>query len=148
MGCHALLQGSSPPRDRTRVSYISYAGRQFSTTSAPGKPHSRMSSFSNDSQVSLPPSIHIFVYPLLLRMAWTYLFTSGKDIGDMGSISGSGRSPGEEHGNPLQCSCLENSMDRGAWQTTVHGVAEPDTTELLTHTHTRGLRVAHTSGKW
>ena len=67
---------------------------------------------------------------------------------DTGSIPQLGESPGEEHGNPLQCSCLENSMDRGAWQTTVHGVAEPDTTELLTHTHTRGLRVAHTSGKW
>ena len=132
MGCHALLQGSSPPRDRTRVSYISYAGRQFSTTSAPGKPHSRMSSFSNDSQVSLPPSIHIFVYPLLLRMAWTYLFTSGKDIGDMGSIPGSGRSVGGGNGNPLQYSCLGNLTDRGAWWATVHGVAkELDMTECL-----------------
>ena len=40
-----------------------------------------------------------------------------------GLISGSGRSPGGGHGNPLQYSCLENSMDRGAWQATVHGVA-------------------------
>ena len=38
-------------------------------------------------------------------------------------IPGSGRSPGEGNGNPLQYSCLENSMDRGAWRTTVHGVA-------------------------
>ena len=43
------------------------------------------------------------------------------DIGDSGSISGSGRSPGGGNGNPLHCSCLENSMDRGAWQATVHG---------------------------
>ena len=42
--------------------------------------------------------------------------------GDLGSILGSGRSPGGENGNPLQCSCLESSMDRGAWQATVHGV--------------------------
>ena len=41
-----------------------------------------------------------------------------------GSIPGSGRSPGEGHGNPLQDSCLENSIDRGAWQATVHGVAK------------------------
>ena len=37
------------------------------------------------------------------------------NAGDMGSIRGSGRSPGEGNGNPLQCSCLRNSMDRGAW---------------------------------
>ena len=42
--------------------------------------------------------------------------------GDPGSIPGSGRSPGEENGYPLQYSCLENSMDRGAWQATVPGV--------------------------
>ena len=43
--------------------------------------------------------------------------------GDLGSIPGSGRSPGEGNGNPLQYSCLGNSMDRGAWWATVHGVA-------------------------
>ena len=42
----------------------------------------------------------------------------------MGLIPGLGRSPGEGHGNPLQYSCLENSMDRRAWQATVHGVAK------------------------
>ena len=49
-------------------------------------------------------------------------------VGDVGSVSGSGRSPGEGNGNPLQCSCLENPMDRGAWRATVHGVTESDTT--------------------
>ena len=43
---------------------------------------------------------------------------------DLGSIPGSGRSPGEGNGNPLQYSCLENPMDRGAWWATVHGVAK------------------------
>ena len=43
---------------------------------------------------------------------------------DSGSIPGSGRSPGEGNGNPLQYSCLENPMDRGAWWATVHGVAK------------------------
>ena len=49
-----------------------------------------------------------------------------------GLIPGSGRSPGEGHGNPLQYSCLENPMDREAWQTTVHEVTESWT--QLTHT--------------
>ena len=45
------------------------------------------------------------------------------NAGDAGSILGLGRSPGEGSGNPLQYSCLENPMDRGAWWATVHGVA-------------------------
>ena len=49
------------------------------------------------------------------------------DVRDSGSIPGSGRSPGEEHGNPLQCSCLENFMNRGDWQATIHGVAKSQT---------------------
>ena len=52
--------------------------------------------------------------------------------GDMGSIPGLGRSPGEGNGYPLQYSGLENSMDRGAWQATVHGITEEsDKTERL-----------------
>jgi len=47
------------------------------------------------------------------------------DIRDIGSIPGSGRSPGEGNGNPLQYSCLENPMDQGAY--TVHGVAKSQT---------------------
>ena len=47
--------------------------------------------------------------------------------GDLGSIPGLGRSPGEENGNPLQYSCLENPMDGGAWWATVHGVAKSRT---------------------
>ena len=54
---------------------------------------------------------------------------------DTGSIPGLGRSLGGRHGNPLQYSCLENPMDRGAWQATVHRVAELDTTEVTYHAH-------------
>ena len=48
-------------------------------------------------------------------------------IRDLDLIPGSGRSSGGGHGNPLQCSCLENPMDRGAWQVTVHRVAKSQT---------------------
>ena len=47
---------------------------------------------------------------------------SACDAGDLGSIPGSGRYPGEGNVNPLQYSCLEKSMDKGAWQVTVHGL--------------------------
>ena len=49
------------------------------------------------------------------------------DTRDVGSIPGSGRSPGKGPGNPLQYSCLENPMDRGAWWATVHGVTKSPT---------------------
>ena len=59
---------------------------------------------------------------------------SAYNAGDWGSIPGLGRSPGEGNGNPLQDYCLENPMDRGAWQATVHGVAK-SWTRLSDFTH-------------
>ena len=53
--------------------------------------------------------------------------TNAGDFADMGSILGSGRSPGGGHGNPLQYSCLENPMDRGAWQATIYRVVQSRT---------------------
>ena len=50
-----------------------------------------------------------------------------RNAGDLGSTPRLGRSPGEGNGNPLQHSCLENPMDREAWQATVHGVAKSQT---------------------
>ena len=52
---------------------------------------------------------------------------SARNAGDLGSIPGSGRSPGEGNGNPFQYSCLENPMDGGVWWATVHGVAKSRT---------------------
>ena len=59
---------------------------------------------------------------------------SAGDIGDVASILGSVRSPGEGNGKPLQYSCLENSMNRGAWWATGHGAAKSQT-RLSTHMH-------------
>ena len=59
---------------------------------------------------------------------------SACNAGDLGSNPGSGRSPGEGNGNPLQYSCLENPMDGGAWWATVHGVAK-SRTRLSDFTH-------------
>ena len=63
------------------------------------------------------------------------------DKSDMGSIPGWGRSPGGGHGNPLQHSCLENPMERGAWRATVHGAAKSQTRlKQLTHPQAAGER--------
>ena len=76
------------------------------------------------SDFTLPPAPAIS--PSLLN--WVPLALVAKEsvcnAGDLNLIPGSGRSPGEGHGYPLQYSCLENSMDRGAWQATVHGVGK------------------------
>ena len=75
--------------------------------------------------------IGLYVYP--------YAFPGGSDskesvcnVGDLGSVPGLGRSPGEGHANQLQYSCLQNSMGKGAWWAPVHGIAESNTTEQLT----------------
>ena len=74
------------------------------------------------------------VFQNILSQFGRYDFPGGSDgkmsvynAGDSGSIPGSGRSPGEGHSNPLQHSCLENPMGRGAWRATVHGVTKSRT---------------------
>ena len=60
-----------------------------------------------------------------------------RDLRKAGSIPGSGRSPEGGHGNPLQYSCLENPMDRGAWWARVHRVTESDTIQVTEHSRTQ-----------
>ena len=95
----SFSRGTSQPRDRTRVFHI--VGIRF-TIWATREVHLY-------HEVGFPGS------------------SNGKEsacsAGDLGLIPGLGRSPGEGNGNPLQYSCLENPMDRGAWRVTVHGVA-------------------------
>ena len=71
------------------------------------------------------------VSPEIERFSFEMGFSGSSDgkesacsAGDQGPIPGLGRSPGEGNGNPLQYSCLENSMDGGAWQAAAHGVAK------------------------
>ena len=92
------------------------AGRFFPTESPVGSPESFIHSFNREEVVSHQTVFH-----------WGFPSgTSGKeppasagDARELGSIPGSGRSPGGGHGNPLQYSCLENPMGRGAWRATV-----------------------------
>ena len=80
----------------------------------------------------IPVYIHTCVLP-----RWHRGKSLPASVRDAGSIPGSGRSPAEGNGNPLQYSCLENSMDRGVWRSTVHGVAKSWTQlSACTHTHT------------
>ena len=127
-----------------------FGGRQFSTTRGgenfPGGSDGKVSAYNAGDQGSIPGSerspregngnpLHILAAiptPHQKRGSKKYLdFPSGSDgkvsaynARDLGSIPGSGRSPREGNGTPLQYSCLENPMDRGAWQATVHGVAK------------------------
>ena len=68
---------------------------------------------------------------------------STPSAGDLGSIPGSGRSPGGGHGNPLRYSCLGNPMDRGAWRAAVHGEAKNEQLTLFHFTHTDTERHKH-----
>ena len=61
--------------------------------------------------------------------------TKARDAGDVGSIPGLGKCPRKGHGNPLQCSCLENPMDRGAWLAIAHGVTKSGHSSASERTH-------------
>ena len=77
--------------------------------------------------ISCPPlSLSLFFTAVCIRWNVHSMYTqeSACNAGDLGSVRGSGRSPIEGNGNPLQYSCLENYVDRGAWWATFHGVAK------------------------
>ena len=96
------------------------------------------------------PSLHE-MFPCLFLLSLFYMVLMVKnlpagegDIRDMGSIPGSERSPGGGNGNPFKYSCLENALDRGAWQSTVHRVAKSQTLLKWLSMHA----LFHTLGNW
>ena len=114
----------------------------FLSRTGPMKSHNIFICYSPPDSLVLP----IIEFSCLGRVGICTMLMSGKesacsarDAGDEGSNLGSGRSPGGGGGNPLQCSCLENCMDRGAWWATVHRVAKSQTRpkSLSTCTHAR-----------
>ena len=126
-------RGSSWPRDQTCVSYIFCIARC-------GKPNGTVwnrlknkrgrfieKTGENQTQTRyvircLYFSHNISVFGLPWWLSSKESACNAEDTGDKGFIPGSGRSPGGENGNPFQYSCLENPMDRGAWQATVYGI--------------------------
>ena len=124
---HRLNEGMwDLPRSGTEATSSALAGG-FLTTAPRGKPYDTNFYVLDKLQGSLafPGGAVVKNLP-----------ASTGDEKDSDSISGLGRSPGAGNGNPFQYSCLENSVDRGAWQATFYGVARKlDTTEY-THTHT------------
>ena len=71
--------------------------------------------------------VHFALWASQVALVVKNLPANAGDKRDLGSIPGLGSSPGGRHSNPFQYSCLENPMDRGTWQATVHGVAESRT---------------------
>ena len=94
----------------------------------------------------LKPTMHVFWASQMAQGGEESACKAG-DTGDLGSIPGLGRSPGRGHDNPLQCSCLEKSRDRGAWWATVHGVTKSQT-RLNEHTHSGILLPGYKWGSW
>ena len=109
-----------------------------------------LDSILKSRDITLPTKVHlvkVMVFPVVI-----YGFPGGSEVkasacnvGDLGSIPGLGRSPGEGNGNPLQYSCLENPMDGGAWWATVHGVPKSGT-RLNDFTSTSTSRGSKTPG--
>ena len=134
----ALSWASFPPKDFLWV--------PVGHTPGPGAPPTR--EYSRVGCLALLQEeayflLSLFIFFLLL-VIWSFPGgTSGKEpacqcrrLGDVNLTPGSGRSPGERYGNPLHYSCLENPMDGGAWQATVHGVQRVEHDLVTEHIHT------------
>ena len=124
------------PNEKVETSQLQ-RGRQnrviFSSTIQKDKIERKIKSGKNNKEM---PFVFMDEHGFLCWPACNTCFlcsSNGKEsacnVEDLGLIPGSGRSPGEGNGNPLQYSCLENPMDRGAWWATVHGVTELDMTQ-------------------
>ena len=112
-GCHVLLHQFPKSANNTRIRTRTFKDNEWR--------------YSSGRKRELPPLSVPHQHPHIragrnLRDCLVLPFQAS--AGDTGLIPGSGRSPGGGHGNPLQYSCLKNSIDRGAWQATVHGISK------------------------
>ena len=146
VNCHFLLQGIFLTQIKLAspiLQAVSCISGRFFTAEPPGKPQLDICSTTKDNRTTSTwqkrqrSSLFKNPTPSIVTHKWAgfhiyrdlFLVTQdGKESAcsaeDPGSIPGLGRSPGERNGNPLKYSCLGNPMDRGAWQTTVHGVTK------------------------
>ena len=117
-----LALAKSPPRNRFACGQSTWSSRKLRRPSLRSKKVQK-------GEVEVLGQYLFFYYFLNFILEYSWLCGSdGKEpacnVGGLGLIPGLGRSPGEGNGNPLQYSCLENSMDRGAWRATMHGVTK------------------------
>ena len=125
MGSHSLFQGffwtqrSNPGLLHCR--WILYHLNHLRSVSQQNISYEKLS-----SKFKVNPVICLYLFQLCASCIpwWLSVKEPACSAGDLGSIPGSGRSPGEGNGNPLLYSCLDNCMDRGAWRATVHAVIE------------------------
>ena len=101
---------------------IRLSNRSDNSTPVVSKVVSFFPSISDQIMIQLSTLANIYFFKLINMYNGSDSQESACNAGDSGLSPGSGRSPGERNGYPFQCSCLENPMDRGAWQATVHGV--------------------------
>ena len=136
VGSHSLLQEIFPTQGSNSSLLCLLHWQEGSLQAAPpGKPKSRPYHLTNGHIDQMNDILlHSFLILKRLRIPSSLGFPGGSEskesacnAADLGLIHVSGRSPGGGHGNPLWYSCLENSMDRGAWQATVHAVKKSQT---------------------
>ena len=114
--------GREDSLEKEIATHSSFIAQRIPWTEEPGRLYSSWSLKESDATQHKYLYSHIALFSGGLKGK-----SSACNAGDLSSIPGSGRSPGEGNGNPIQYSCLENPMDRGASQTTVHGVTKSQT---------------------
>ena len=140
----SFSRGSSPPRDQTWVSctagrfFTNWATREANPNPNPGGSDGKKSACNvgDPGSISGLRRSHGERNGSQSVLVVKNLPVNAGDLRDAGLIPGSGRSPGGGHDNPLQYSCLENPMDRGVWQATVHRVMKSQIWLKWLSTHT------------
>ena len=117
--------GWEDPQEKGMATHSSILAWRIPWTEEPGKPQSMvLQKVRSDYVTSTSFHFMFLLWASLVVLVVKNLSANARDIRDAGLIPGLGRSTGRGHGNPLQCSCLENPRDEGAWWAAVYGVAQ------------------------